>query len=200
MKTTVLTGMRRGELLGLQWGDVDWANERLFVRRALYGGEVSELKSRRSYRAVFMSPTLVATLRAHRVASPPSELDLVFCNSHGRALDPDDMIKRGFMPALRRAGLRRLRFHDLRHTFASLLIHQGENVKLIQEQLGHASITVTIDRYGHLLPGAGESAAAKLDTTVFGPSACDATVPDLASEAVVPTQRGGLQVCSGPSS
>ena len=81
-----------------------------------------------------------------------------------------NLVHREFMPALRRAGLRRIRFHDLRHTYASLLISQGENVKFIQSQLGHASIQVTIDRYSHLLPEVGNGAGQRLDETVFGKS------------------------------
>ena len=153
--TAVLTGMRRGELLGLQWGDLDWASSSIRVRRSLYKGKFVEPKSARGYRTISMTPHLESTLRRHRLASPHSEADLVFCGQTGGPLDPDNLVKREFLPALRRAGLRQIRFHDLRHTFASLMIHQGENVKLIQEALGHASVQVTIDRYGHLLPGGG---------------------------------------------
>ena len=67
-------------------------------------------------------------------------------------LDQANLRNRVFEPALKRAGLRRIRIHDLRHTFASLLIHQGENLKYVQSQLGHASIQTTVDRYGHLMP------------------------------------------------
>ena len=94
--------------------------------------------------------------------------ELVFTNGTGAPVDPDNMIKRNFQPALEAAGLRRIRFHDLRHTFASLLIDQGENIKFIQSQLGHASIQTTIDRYGHLMPlknymGVGK----RLDEKIF---------------------------------
>ena len=93
---------------------------------------------------------------------------MVFTNGTGAPVDPDNMIKRNFQPALEAAGLRRIRFHDLRHTFASLLIDQGENIKFIQSQLGHASIQTTIDRYGHLMPlknymGVGK----RLDEKIF---------------------------------
>ena len=78
------------------------------------------------------------------------------------------MVKREFLPALTRAGLRRIRFHDLRHTYTTLLIAQGENPKVIQAQLGHASIETTFDRYGHLLPETRRHLGAKLDAQVFG--------------------------------
>ena len=111
--TAVLTGMRRGELLALQWGDIDWASATLRVKRSLYRGKFVEPKSRRSVRTIHLTPRLVAELRKHQLASMPSELDLVFCSETGGPLDPDNLVKREFFPALRRAGLRQVRFHDL---------------------------------------------------------------------------------------
>ncbi|OGX37489.1 MAG: hypothetical protein A3D87_08735 [Omnitrophica WOR_2 bacterium RIFCSPHIGHO2_02_FULL_50_17] len=99
-----------------------------------------------------MSPKLKEALEIHRITSPINESDLIFVNKEGNPLDPDNIIKREFQPALRMAGLRTIRFHDLRHTYTSLLIAQGENIKFIQSQLGHASIQTTRDRYGHILP------------------------------------------------
>jgi integrase len=96
--------------------------------------------------------------------------DLIFCTAFGTPLDRGNVVKRDFWPLLRQAGLRRIRFHDLRHTFATLLIAQGESPKYIQAQLGHASIQVTMDRYGHLLPDINEQAARRLEDSLFGPS------------------------------
>jgi integrase len=78
--------------------------------------------------------------------------------------------KRDFWPVLKQAGLRRIHFHDLRHAFACLLIAPGESPKYIQAQLGHASIQVTMDRYGHLLPNVHQQAAQQLEESLFGPS------------------------------
>jgi len=89
-------------------------------------------KTRYSVRAVTMSPRLEKALEIHRIASPVNEPDLIFCNTEGNPLDPDNLITRDFQPALRMAGLRKIRFHDLRHTYTSLLIAQGENIKFIQ--------------------------------------------------------------------
>jgi integrase len=177
--TAVMTGMRRGEVLGLQWGDIDWNANIIFIRRSIYWstwekvGESSlrwqfvSPKSKRSIRSIVMSPRLKEVLEVHRITSSVSAYDLVFCNSAGEPLEPDNMVKREFLTALSFAGLRRIRFHDLRHSYTSLLIAQGENVKFIQSQLGHASIQTTMDRYGHLLPGSPHSVGLKLDSQVF---------------------------------
>jgi len=85
----------------------------------------------------------------------------------GNPIDPDNLNHREFHPALVRAGLRKIRFHDLRHTYTTLLIAQDANPKFIQTQLGHASITTTFDRYGHLLPLKGAEVGERLDKTVF---------------------------------
>ncbi len=163
-----MTGMRRGELLALQWGDIDWNSNQISVRRSIYRGEFVNPKSRNSIRRIVMSPILRQSLERHRLLGRKSELGLIFSNEHGLPLDPENLIKREFHPALDRAGLRRIRFHDLRHSYASLLISQGENIKFIQSQLGHASATTTLDRYGHLIPNLENDAARRLDKTVFG--------------------------------
>ncbi len=168
MLTAVLTGMRRGELLGLKWGDIDWERSEIIVRRSLYKSGFVTTKSKRSNRRIQVSPMLLSALRRHRLTAPQSDLQLIFCNSDGQPLDPDNMIKREFHPALDRAGLRRIRFHDLRHTYASLLIAQGENIKFVQQQLGHASAKTTLDRYGHLMPSMSNEVGCRLDQTVFG--------------------------------
>src|SRR5437867_4593959 len=161
----VLTGMRRGELLGLRWEDIDLEGHRIFVRRALWRGKFVTPKSRRSRRTIDLAPTLRAAL-----ARLPSRFQsgLVFCSPDGEPINPDTFAQRDWARALRRAGLRRVRFHDLRHTYASLLIAQGAHPKYIQAQLGHASTQTTLDRYGHLMPDAHAAEAQKLDELVFG--------------------------------
>jgi len=177
--TAVLTGMRKGELLGLQWGDIDWNSNTIFVKRSLKyrykskkNGEkrwyFDTPKTKYSVRAITMSPKLKEALEIHRITAPINDADLIFVNSAGSPLDPDNTIKREFQPALRMAGLRIVRFHDLRHTYTSLLIAQGENIKFIQSQLGHASIQTTMDRYGHILPNTNRGVGERLDRLVFG--------------------------------
>ncbi len=164
--TAVMTGMRRGELLGLQWGDIDWENGTIQVRRSVWRGRFQTPKSKKSVRAIVMSDTLAHTLRKHMVRSAPNDEEMVFASKAGTFLDGDNLIKREFLPAMRRAELRRIRFHDLRHTYAAILIAQGENVKFIQSQMGHASIQTTLDRYGHLMPETNASVGERLDQTL----------------------------------
>jgi integrase len=178
--TAIMTGMRRGEILGLQWGDIDFTQGRIYVRRSLYwrtrqdakSGEPCWMfvtpKSRLSRRTIVLSPRFKEALELHRLTCPVGSCDLVFSTRNGTPLDPENMIHQQFLPTLARAGLKRVRFHDLRHTYASLLIAQGENVKFIQGQLGHASATTTLDRYGHLLPDAKRESGTKLDKQIFG--------------------------------
>lgn len=166
----VFTGLRRGELLALQWGDVDWEKARLNVRRSVWKGRFIGPKTVRSTRSVDLAPQVLDALRAARPQLPADSLraQLVFSGPNGRPLEPDNMVKRHFLPALERAELPRIRFHDLRHTYASLLLVAGEHPKYVQSQLGHASITTTLDRYSHLLPGAYSHGGERLERTVLG--------------------------------
>lgn len=166
--TAVLTGMRRGELLGLQWGDIDWQQSQINVRQALCNTtkKLISPKSKKSVRKIDMSPSLVSELKRHKLACPVSELDLVFPNSKGNPNDGDTLVKRHFHPALRRAKVKKIRFHDLRHTNVAIRIDQGQNIKYIQHQMGHASIQTTLDRYGHLIKEVNQEQAMKLDNAL----------------------------------
>ncbi|HUU81277.1 MAG TPA: site-specific integrase, partial [Acidobacteriota bacterium] len=115
-----------------------------------------------------LGPSVIAELKKWKLACPLTELNLVFPNEVGKPIDANGLFKREFKAALRRAGLRDIRFHDLRHTYASLLIDQGEHPKYIQEQMGHSSINVTMDTYGHLMKSVNREASNKLDKAVFG--------------------------------
>lgn len=166
--TAVMTGMRQGELLSLQWDDINWHGGTIRVCRSLFRGKFVEPKSARSVRTIGMSDRLAAILLEHKLSAPYSPYDLVFASTDGTPLDPANVRNRALDPALRCAGLRRIRFHDLRHTFASVLINQGENLKYVQAQLGHSSIKTTVDRYGHLMPESHRGASQRLDSTLFG--------------------------------
>ena len=164
--TATLTGMRRGELLALKWNDINWKTSQIHVRRSLVHGKLEEPKSRAAIRSIIMPPTLVRTLKKHQLSCPPG--DLVFPNREGGIMDGANMVRRHFQPALRLAGLRHVRFHDLRHSYASILIAQSENLKFIQSQLGHSSAQITLDRYGHLMPQVQHGAGERLEESLFG--------------------------------
>ncbi len=178
--TAVLTGLRQGELLGLQWGDLQ--GNQLRVRRTLYWSSrgdghgtprwiLQSPKSHYARREVDLSPKVVRTLQAHRKARKVVHVDddqLIFPSNTGGPMDPKNLVRRYFYPALRKAELRRIRFHDLRHTYAALQIKAGANPKYLQQQMGHASIQTTLDKYGHLYPDVQGEAAARLEAVAFG--------------------------------
>lgn len=163
----VMSGMRQGELIGLKWTDIDWFNCQAHVRRTFNHGRLYEPKTVASRRAIDLGPSVMAKLKKWKISCLPTELDLVFHNKAGKPLDANNLVKREFQAALRRTKLREIRFHDLRHTFANLLIDQGEHPKYIQAQMGHSSINVTMDTYGHLMNPVNREASKKLDEAVF---------------------------------
>ena len=165
----VSTGMRIGEVLGLKWTDINWLTNQIHVQRSLTAKRIfDEPKSKASIRRINMSPTLISSLKRHQLKSKPNDFELVFCNNCGNPINRQNLVAREFKPALERAGLKSIRFHDLRHTYASLLIHQGENIKYIQSQIGHASAQITWDTYGHLMPEVDYGAGKRLDKAIFG--------------------------------
>ena len=175
--TAIFTGMRHGELLGLKWGDIDWANGQILVRRSLYKGRFQEPKSRSSKRKIDMGPSLGEVLKRYKAEQSKIRLkagkewvdnDLLFCRPEGGPLDADNLYHRDFKRILKRAGLRQIRIHDLRHTFAASLIKAAHHPKYIQNQMGHYSITVTMDLYGHLMPDLHQGAAKRSKDFVFG--------------------------------
>lgn len=164
------TGVRLSELIGLQPGDIDFHNRFIEVRRGIVRGRITTPKSGKT-RRVDMSRQLADVLRSHLLDTKKETLrrgwkkppEWLFYNENGRALDPNNLRKRYFYRCLEKAGLRRIRLHDLRHTFATLLISQGESLAYVRDQLGHHSIQVTVDIYGHLVPGSNRDAVDKLD-------------------------------------
>ncbi len=107
-------------------------------------------------------------LKRWKLACPKTELDLVFPNGEGQPMNYSKMMNRHYLPALKRAGVPVIRFHDLRHSYASLLIAQGESIKHIQTQLGHSTPTVTLNVYAHLMRPTNQAAAQRLEETIFG--------------------------------
>jgi integrase len=146
----ITTGMRQGELLGLRWRDVDLERRRLQL--------VRQLKTRQSRRAVVLPELAVTALVGHRDRQAVEreqqgvgeEQGLVFTNTVGGPLDPHNLRERSFFPLLHRAGLPRIRFHDLRHSCATLLLSEGVHPKIVSDLLGHSQIGITLDLYSHV--------------------------------------------------
>lgn len=168
--TAVMTGMRQGELLGLKWSDFDWFNNQVYVNRTYNHFCFYEPKTKTSKRKIDLAPQLVAQLKKWKLACPPSELDLVFPNEKRKPMSALNMYNRKFLPALKKAGLKKIRFHDLRHTYASIQIDLGANSKYLQKQMGHSSIKITLDVYGHLMKDVNKEAANRLGKAIFSES------------------------------
>jgi integrase len=159
--TAIFTGMRASELRGLPWSAVDFDKKTVTVRqRADEWGTIGQPKSHAGQREIPMSPTVLNTLREWRLTCPKGELDLVFPNTAGKVQPLSNIAHRVWRPLQRQAGLvddkgePLFNFHALRHFAASLWIELGFSPKRLQALLGHSSVQMTFDRYGHLFPSA----------------------------------------------
>jgi integrase len=170
LHVAIYSGLRRGELFALQWGDIDWDTDidggRVWVRRSLYQGAITTPKTEHSIRVVDVMQRTLDALTVYREMCPPQEGGFIFHTAKGTPLDPDNWYKRHFLPLLERAGLRKVTLHALRHTYASLLINQSESIKYVSRQLGHASIQITADLYGHLFRETGQAAMQRLERSL----------------------------------
>jgi integrase len=174
-----MTGMRRGEALGLRWEDVDLENGRLAVRRALIpigaAVVVSEPKTARGRRSVALDPETVEALKRQAAQQLADQLEkgdawretgLVFTKEDGEAWHPE-VVSRSFRQAVKRSLLPAIRLHDLRHTHATLALRAGIHPKVVSERLGHATIAITLDTYSHAIPAMQEEAAVLIADLVF---------------------------------
>ena len=172
-----------GELIGLQWGDIDFHGGFIEVRRAVVMGRETTTKSHK-IRRVDMSRQLMEELKRRKeirqleAMNGKELLPWVFLSPGGVRLDERNL-RRAWYRCLEQGGIRTVRFHDLRHTFVSLLIQKGAHPKYIQEQAGHSSIQVIMDTYGHLFPNPNREWVNKLDETeVFVPVSYPARILD----------------------
>ena len=184
------TGMRRGELLALRWQDIDLQNKAISVNNTVIriAGEglvLSEPKTPHSRRLVTLPPSAVALLsglkakRKEKMEDAKTEWkesSLIFPNAEGGPTDPDT-ITHAFRKAVKKLGLSNTRFHDLRHTHATLMLKQGIHPKIVSERLGHASVNVTLNTYSHVLPGLQEAAAAVFEEALQNPVAEAEIIP-----------------------
>ena len=169
--TAVSTGLRRNELLALRWRDIDIDLLSISVSRTLYKGrghvEFKEPKTKYSRRRVAMTPKLALFLKSYKterewMSMPVALDDLVFGDVDGKPLDPST-VTHNFGRMIKRAGLN-ARFHDLRHTYATLMLAAGVHAKIVSEALGHSTVAITLDIYSHVTPGLQEAAAKQLDS------------------------------------
>lgn len=176
----LFTGMRRSELLGLKWNDVDFILSQIYVSRSLHhlkdGSYIfTEPKSAKSRRTIALPPSATLLLKEHQekqklervmLGIPLTDSDLVFSTLESKPLRPNTITRAWTMLAAH-AGLKVIRLHDARHTHASIMLKQGIHPKIVQERLGHASIQMTLDTYSHVAPGLQEVAAKRFDELVI---------------------------------
>lgn len=173
------TGMRQGELLALRWRDVDLDGRSISVRKTLQrtadGHALADPKTSHSRRNVRLAETAVQALQRHRVTqnrerlrmgSAWQDLDFVFADEAGGFIKEWNLRKQSFLPLLQRAGLPTIRFHDLRHSAATLMMGQGVHPKIVSEMLGHSQVSITLDLYSHVTPTMQERATDALDAVL----------------------------------
>jgi integrase len=150
----ITTGMRQGELLGLQWRDIDLEAGRLTVNRSVYDGEINPPKTAAGNRTIKLSKLAIAALKQHRINAAKVRIsEWCFPNSKGDTVHHQNLHDRSWKPLLRKAGLpHTTRFHDLRHSCISLLLARGVPIKVVSEMSGHADVSITLSVYGHTLP------------------------------------------------
>lgn len=178
-RLAAMTGMRRGEVLGLRWCDVDLDGSRIAVRNAIVSVAYEVLESSpksHQARVIDLDPKTTALLRSHRerherermeIGSEYDDRGLVTCAENGSPIHPQSF-SQAFAKAIERAGLRKIRLHDLRHTHATIAVKAGVPVKVISERLGHESPAFTLKQYAHVMPGMQAEAAELIAAAVAG--------------------------------
>jgi integrase len=178
--TLATTGLRRGEVLGLQWPDIDLDAARVSVLRSLVVNtgalHIETPKTDRSVRAIALSPITTETLRRWRKqqleerlawGSAYQDSGHVFTREDGAVIDPR-LLTRTFTRLVAASGVPMIRLHDVRHSYATAALRAGISAKVVSERLGHASIGITLDTYSHVLPQADEEAAAAVERLIVG--------------------------------
>ncbi len=174
----ITTGMRQGEILGLRWKDINFENHTLSIRQTLsHDGKtlVSEAKTRSSLRSIHLPEVTLQALKKHRTTIRQEKLkvggqykdqDLVVCTSIGTPVTPRNL-SRTWYRLIKESGVNPIRFHDLRHTHATLLLKQGIHVKVVAERLGHSNTRMTLDTYSHVQPTMQAEASNAINELLF---------------------------------
>jgi integrase len=167
-RLAIFSGARQGELLGLKWADVLWNDNQIHIQRSFNHRRMQLPKTETSNRRIDLGPAMMSELKKWRLMSRYSDgEDLIFPNMVGKPMCQSHMLSRHFFPALVAAEVPRIRFHDLRHTYASLKFEQGENVVYISKQMGHSSPVVTHTIYAHLINDKNYESACGLEEMIF---------------------------------
>ncbi|MCM3161022.1 site-specific integrase [Metabacillus litoralis] len=176
----LMTGMRQGELLGLRWKDIDFPNNSLSVKQVLsHDGKqfFPGAKTKKGNRTISLNTKTTDALKQHKILIESEKekhgdgyinnYDLVICTTIGTPYNPSNILNRSFKPLIEKAEVTPIRFHDLRHVHATMLLKLGENPKVISERLGHKDINTTLRIYSHVLPSMQKQVVEKLDSLNF---------------------------------
>jgi integrase len=193
-------GLRRGELLGLRWPDVDLTTGRIAIRNTLVMVDgkpaMAEPKTAKGHRSLTLAPQVLEAVRTHRAHQAAERLSwgvdytdsgLVITTEDGRPMHPETLTGL-FVRQTKRVGLPPIRLHDLRHSVASILLAQGVHPKVVSEQLGHATIALTLDTYSHVIPSLQQEAAGVMAAAILGSAS---TLPQTPLEGQVRTITSG---------
>jgi integrase len=167
----LLTGMRKGEILGLTWDQIDFENNVIYITQILEsdGDGIAKRTKSKKFRQIMMPNILKEELLSHyekqKRKCKNNELNLVFCTNNGKRVIPNTL-NDVLNSICRKYDLPRIKFHDLRHSHATMLIKQNVNIKIIQDRLGHSTISTTLDIYGHVLPSMQQEVTQKIDELV----------------------------------
>lgn len=183
--TAFRTGLRMGELAGLQWGDIDFHHRTARIQRNVVHGRITTPKTRSGRRDVRLTNQVLTELQKLRKKRKEEALrkgwqsvpEWVFCNEHGNPLDPDNFRKRVWNPAMEKSGLRRRTPHDMRHTYATLRLSKGDPLAEVAKEMGHSSAHITFNTYYKWLPSESRSNIDELDDAVGEATEPSATYP-----------------------
>ena len=182
-----LTGLRRSEVCGIKWSDINFEAETLYIQRAVvkcgsYNLLIHDTKTARSRRLIPLPQTVLAALKNLKETNSSSEY--VFSRPNGQPIYPESIYDR-LRVLGKRIGVPRINVHMLRHTAASLLLEAGENPKVVQELLGHSSISITMDIYSHVIPGMKKQAINKLSALIDEGLPVEVAIPDESTKSGV---------------
>lgn len=164
--TAIYSGLREGELFALTWDDINFEDRTIAVNKSYSKKTLGDTKTESSIRDVRMSPSLYKLLKEWKLKCMPNERNLVFPNEVGNYLDTRNILQRFLYPCLAKAGVKRVKWHELRHTHISLLLNRKVAPQVVQKQAGHSTIKTTMDVYGHLMPSVYSSSIDEIDKAI----------------------------------